>query len=104
MEPLFIPDLGYIHEESDVWYDVGLKRLQEKGIDFLKITARNTALARLQAPFDHEINKRGNWLAQEIVFGLPGVTNPVIILGAGPAYWNPEELAAAYKKSVNLLI
>lgn len=103
MELAYIEKLGVIHEIADVWYDVGLKKLEALGADFTKLTARNTALARIHLPFDHEFNQRGNWVAHEIVFGLDGM-NPVLLLEPGPVFYNPENIAQANKNGQDFYI
>jgi hypothetical protein len=90
-----IPELG--DEIHDVWYDDGLAALAEEGASFLDYTARNSAYARRRVPLEHDLNARGNWVAAEIAFGLPGLDHPLLVLGPGPVYANPRHARRAYE-------
>ncbi len=92
-----VKGLGQIYEIDKVWYDEGLEKLRSIGANFEKITARNIAFARNNVPIDHHLNRRGNWIVEEIVFGLNGIKNPVIILKNGPVYCNAKKAAEATK-------
>src|SRR3989338_7584625 len=95
----FVKDLGQIYEINNVWYDEGLEKLKEIGASFEKITARNIAFARSNVPIDHHLNQKGNWILEEIVFGLDGIKNPVVVLKNGPVYCNAKKAAGSIKSN-----
>jgi hypothetical protein len=97
-----VPGLGVVHEIRDAWYDDGLAALAEDGASFLDYTARNSADARRRVPLEHDLNARGNWVAAEIAFGLPGLEHPLLVLGPGPVYANPRHARRAYEEGREL--
>jgi hypothetical protein len=97
-----VPGLGVVHEVRDAWYDEGLAALAEDGASFLDYTARNSAYARRRLPLEHDLNARGNWVAAEIAFGLPGLDHPLLVLGPGPVYANPRHARRAYEEGREL--
>jgi hypothetical protein len=97
-----VPGVGVVHEIRDSWYDDGLAALAEDGASFLDYTARNSAYARRRVPLEHDLNARGNWVAAEIAFGLPGLERPLLVLGPGPVYANPRHARRAYEEGREL--
>jgi hypothetical protein len=91
-----VPGLGVVHEIRDAWYDDGLAALAEYGASFLDYTARNSAYARRLVPLEHDLNARGNWVAAEIAFGLPGLEHALLVIGPGPVYANARHARRAY--------
>lgn len=100
----FINDLGTMQEIFDIPYGIGRQRLEEIGADFSKMTPRNMAFARIQLGTDHYFNQDGNWVVAEIIDNLNGFENPILFLGQGPVYNDPEAATIAHKKLFNRLM
>jgi hypothetical protein len=96
-----VPGLGVVHEIRDAWYDDGLAALAEDGASFLDYTARNSADARRRVPLEHDLNARGNWVAAEIAFGLPGLEHPLLVLGQARSMRTRVTLAAPTKRAAS---